>query len=303
MRNLTGSVTLFASNFLVCVALLLLRHSASDPALRTVYLLAANGLAGLAGFLPFRKENSIRLDRPTLAIAVWSVCYCAEYGLFLVYPEAISISQLIVCNSLAPFFAVYLSRDVGRSKIETAGRVLSVAPIIFLLGISWLERQIHPSSNPHAALLLCCVFVSSISSQTCARYVARNRSPSWSQPRLTILNAIFLGVVIGLFSRTAIHVTPRFTGIGLIVLTCALIYTVQRFYVFGMKKADPFISAMTLCTIVPLSLGTEVIFEHRIVDPIEIVLAVGYVLATLVTVRLATCRSSAMDSQEKVQEA
>lgn len=288
MGNFTGSLTLFASNMLVCAALLLLRHSAGDSTLRTVYLLAANGVAGLAGFLPFRRENSIRLDRSTLAVAVWSVCYCAEYGLFLVFPGVISISQLIVCNSLAPFFAVYLSRDVGRSRIEVAGRLPSVAPIILLLGISYLERQSHATSNPHAVLLLCCVVLSSIGSQACARYVARNKSPSWSQPRLTILNTIFLGAVIGLFSRTAIIVPPRFTSIGLILLTGALIYTIQRFYVFGLKKADPFISAMTLCTIVPLSLGTEVIFEHRIVDPIEIVLAAGYVLATVVSVRAAT---------------
>lgn len=302
MGNLTGSLTLFASNILVCVALLLLRHSASDSVLRTVYLLAANGVAGLAGFLPFRKENSIRLDRPTLAVAVWSACYCAEYGLFLVYPGTISISQLIVCNSLAPYFAVYLSRDERRSRIGTSVRLLSVAPIVLLFGISYLERQSRSSSNPHAALVLCCVMLASIGSQACARYVARNKSPGWSQPRLTILNAIFLGVVIGLFSRTAIGVQPRFMSIGLIVLTGALIYTIQRFYVFGLKKADPFISAMTLCMIVPLSLGTEAIFEHRIVDPFEIVLAAGYVLATAVSVRVAT-QSSAfqMVASEKLR--
>jgi len=276
------------SNILVCVALLLLRHSASDSTLRTVYLLAANGVAGLVGFIPFRRENSIRLDRPTLAVAVWSVCYCAEYGLFLVYPGVISISQLIVCNSLAPFFAVYVSRDVHRSRIGTSVRLFSVAPIVLLLGISYLERRSHAGSNPYAALVLCCVMLSSVGSQACARYVARNKSPSWSQPRLTILNAIFLGMIIGLLSSTAINAQPRFTSIGLILLTGALIYTIQRFYVFGLKKADPFISAMTLCTIVPLSLGTEVIFEHRVVDPIELVLAVGYVLATVISVRVAT---------------
>jgi len=288
MGNLTGSLTLFASNILVCAALLLLRHSASDSTLRTAYLLAANGVAGVAGFLPFRRENSIRLDRPTLAVAVWSVCYCAEYGLFLVYPGVISISQLIVCNSLAPVLALYLSGDVQRSRIGTALRLLSVAPIVLLLGISYLERQSHASSYPHATLLLCCVLMSSISSQACARYVARNKSPSWSQPRVTILNSILLGIVIGLFSRTAVNLAPRFTSIGLIVLTGALIYAVQRFYVSGLNKADPFISAMTLCTIVPLSLGTEVIFEHRIVDPVEIVLAAGYVLATVANARVST---------------
>ena len=288
MGNLTGSLTLFASNILVCAALLLLRHSANDSTLRTAYLLAGNGVAGVAGFLPFRRENSIRLDRPMLAVAVWSACYCAEYGLFLVYPGVISISQLIVCNSLAPVLAVYLSRDVRRSRIGTALRLLSMAPIVLLLGISYLERQSQASSNPHAALLLCCVVLSSISSQACARYVARNKPPSWSQPRLTILNSICLGIVMGLFSRTAVNLPPRFTSIGLIVLTGALIFTIQRFYVSGLKKADPFISAMTLCTIVPLSLGTEVVFENRIVDPIEIVLAVGYVLSTVVSIRWAT---------------
>jgi hypothetical protein len=99
---------------------------------------------------------------------------------------------------------------------------------------------------------------------------------------------MFLGAIIGAFSPTTLKAAPRLTNFGLIILTAAIIFAVQRFYVFGLKQADPFISAMTLCTIIPLSLGTEVIFEHRIVDSMEIVMAVGYVLATVVSVRLTT---------------
>ena len=288
MRNLTGSLTLFASNILVCAALYILRHSADDSILRTVYLLAANGLAGLVGFLPFRRENSIRFDRPTLAVVVWSACYCAEYGLFVVYPGAISISQLIVCNSVAPFLAVYLSGDIQRSQLTISYRLVSAASILLLLGIAYMERRSSENYHGHVGLLLCCVLVAAVASQACARYVARNRTSSWSQPRLTVLNALFLCLLIGIVSHPNVDVLPHSMSVALVALTGALVFAVQRFYVFGLKRAEPFISAMILCTIVPLSLCIEVMFERRVVSLLEMALAAAYVVATAVSVQVAS---------------
>ena len=156
-RNEVGAATLLCSNVMVCVALYLLSHSADGAAARTLYLLVANALAGLVGFLPFRHENAIRIDRPSLAVIGWSACYCTEYGLFLVYPGVISISQLIVCNSLAPFISVYLSQDAKRSGLGMRYRVLSLTPVIFLLGIAFVERQGSDRTFRHGTLLLACV--------------------------------------------------------------------------------------------------------------------------------------------------
>jgi drug/metabolite transporter (DMT)-like permease len=288
MPDLLGSAALFTSNILVCIALVLLRHSADDAMTRTFYLLAANGVAGLLGFLPFRKENALRLDAPTLAVVVWSACYCAEYGLFLVYPGIISLSQLIVCNSLAPFIAVYLSRDVLRARVNGAHRLLSVLPVLFLIGISYLERNATSRSGVFLWLILLLVFASIIVSQSCARYVARNRSPTWSQPRLTLLNAALLSVVLELrlsHSGTALRPSIRIStclGVGIMILA------IQRLYVFGLRKADPFISAMTLCTIVPLSLGIEFVVEHRQVHLAEAAFAAGYILSNAISVKMSS---------------
>jgi hypothetical protein len=287
--NLLGSSALFASNILVCAALFLLRHSADNAGTRTLYLLGANGLAALLGFLPFRKENTLRIDRPMMAVAVWSACYCTEYGLFLVYPGVISLSQLIVCNSLAPFLAVYVSSDAQRSALSVSYRLLSIAPVFFLLGISWLERRARQRSQvAYADLILLCVYLSVVISQSCARYVARYRSPSWSQPRLTVLNALFLAVVLGvahLQSRAGMHLP---IAIGFCVFAGVVVLLIQRFYIFGLKNADPFISAMMLCTIVPLSLAIDIFFEHRIIGLPEVILGTGYVFATIVSVKMTT---------------
>jgi drug/metabolite transporter (DMT)-like permease len=59
---------------------------------------------------------------------------------------------------------------------------------------------------------------------------------------------------------------------------------IQRMYIFGLKKADPFISAMTLCTIVPLSLAMDILFEHRPFGLTEIALAIGYMLTMALNV-------------------
>jgi len=286
-RNEVGAATLLSSNVMVCAALYLLRHSADGAPARTLYLLAANAVAGLVGFLPFRHENAIRIDRPSLAVIGWSACYCTEYGLFLVYPGAISISQLIVCNSLAPFISVYLSQDAKRSGMGRKYRVLSITPVIFLLGISFVERQGNDHIFRHGTLLLACVLGSAACSQACARYVARHRSPGWSQPRLTILNAVLLGVVLFLFSRSPAVGMPNAVSIGLVVTVGALILLVQRFYVFGLRKADPFISALALCSIVPLSVATEAVFEHRVIGHMEIALCGAYIISMVASVRLS----------------
>jgi hypothetical protein len=286
-RNEVGAATLLCSNVMVCVALYLLKHSADGAAARTLYLLAANAGAGLVGFLPFRHENAIRIDRPSLAVIGWSACYCTEYGLFLVYPGVISISQLIVCNSLAPFISVYLSQDAKRSGLGLRHRVLSLAPIIFLLGIAFIERRGSDRTFRYGTLLLACVLTSAACSQACARYVARHRSPGWSQPRLTILNAVLLAAVLFLFSRGPVVGMPKAFNVSLVVAVGTLILLVQRFYVFGLRKADPFISALALCSIVPLSLATEAVFEHRLIGHTEIALSGAYMISTAASVLLS----------------
>lgn len=286
-QNVVGASILLTSNVMVCAALYLLKHSGDDATTRTVYLLLANGLAGLVGFLPFKHENAVTIDLPTLAVIAWSIFYCAEYGLFLIYPGVISISQLIVCNSLAPFLSVRLSCDANRSTLGRGYRLLSIAPVAFLLGISVLEHEQSARSVRYPLLLLACVFASAVCSQACARYVARNRSPAWSQPRLTILNALFLALVLVIFSHfTAARMTNP-ASLGLVAIVGTLVLLVQRFYVSGLQRADPFISALALCSIIPLSLATEAIFEHRVIRMAEIVLALAYVTAAAGTVLFA----------------
>ena len=166
-------------------------------------------------------------------------------------------------------------------------RLLSVAPVSFLIGVSYLERQSNKeAATAQAVLILCLVFVSVVISQSCARYVARHRSPGWSQPKLTISNAVLLSVVLGIALYRSNEVLQHAIHIGLCILVGVLILLIQRLYVFGLKKADPFISAMTLCTMVPLSLGMEILFERRLVGTAEVALAVGYVMSTAINVKL-----------------
>ena len=297
MPNLVASIALLTSNVLVCLALILLRHSAADASIRSFYLLAANGVAGLLGFLPPRKENQLKLDRSSLAVAVWSACYCAEYGIFLLYPGTISLSQLIVCNSLAPLAAVYLSLDSKRTNLNASRRIFTVVPVFFLLGISYLERAKGASSSLFAGAILFTVFLAVVCSQSCARYVARTNSPSWSQPRLTVLNAIFLGIVSCLVLGIARVRLLAPINIALCLAVGTMILAIQRLYVYGLKRADPFISAMTLCTIVPISLSMEIVFEHRRLGTAEIALAAAYVFSNVMVAKWpAGNRDATVDS-------
>ncbi len=179
MDNLRASTALLTSNVLVCLALILLRHSAADASVRSFYLLAANGIAGLLGFLPLRKENELKLDRSFLAVALWSACYCAEYGIFLVYPQLISLSQLIVCNSLAPLAAVYL---VAGWKEDTPSRMdqrslPSLPSCSCLVSHIWRESRTPPPASLPGQSFLSCSSLSSVRNHALAMWREQSLQP------------------------------------------------------------------------------------------------------------------------------
>jgi drug/metabolite transporter (DMT)-like permease len=102
-----------------------------------------------------------------------------------------------------------------------------------------------------------------------------------------MLNAIFLALVLSVALHHSRAVLQHSVKIGLCFFVGVMILLIQRLYVYGLRRADPFISAMTLCTIVPLSLGIESIFEHRRVGLAEIALATGYVVSNAVSVKMS----------------
>jgi hypothetical protein len=128
-------------------------------------------------------------------------------------------------------------------------------------------------------------------SQTAARYVARRVSPEWSQPRLTLLNGFILSLFLFGMDRNTLNVSSfrvpvQIIGIGI------LIFLVQRLYVLGLKNSEPFISALIMSSIVPISLTTELIFEKRFISFAETSLVLCYVVS--VFFKLSTQRKSSM---------
>jgi drug/metabolite transporter (DMT)-like permease len=165
--------------------------------------------------------------------------------------------------------------------IKDGPKIFAITPVLLLLGISYLERVKDSSSSFFAWAILLVVFVSVVCSQSCARYVARTKSTTWSQPRLTSLNAIFLGVVLSIALGAAKIRLLATINIALCLAVGAMILLIQRLYVYGLKRADPFVSAVTICTIVPFSLGAEMIFEHKRADMVEIILATAYTISAI----------------------
>jgi hypothetical protein len=182
---------------------------------------------------------------------------------------------------------VYLSQDGKRTRLNAGTKIFATAPLLLLLGISYLERARETPSTLFAGAILLVIFLAVVCSQSCARYVARTKSPTWSQPRLTSLNAVFLGLVSSIVLGPARVWLAGSIRIGLCLTVGAMILVIQRLYVYGLKRADPFISAMTICTIVPISLGAEALFEHRTIGMAESVLAAGYVLTNAIIMKLS----------------
>jgi hypothetical protein len=180
-----------------------------------------------------------------------------NYSIFVVARDQISLSQLIIAQSLTPFIAVFLSRD-WRLEVELARRLaISAVGCVALTGIAFsrAEGAWLPALAPFA-LLVCGFSVSS----TAARILARSRPVAWTQPRLALLSGMGLGgLVLGLapVPRAALAVVIDYRQWVLMALFGATIILVQSLLLIGLARCRPFLSALLLATSVPIALATD----------------------------------------------
>lgn len=276
-----GPAALLANGILLYLILAWLGRSFPDPFDRTLLLAIANlGLACVL-FVPRLRCGPLVLNRATTAALFgWSVAYSITYGAFVRWPEIISVWGLLAAQACAPLIAVFVSGDHRRDVGSLRQRVVVSSPIIFLLGIAFLEwksssRGIIP---PIVALALVVLFAIS---QSCARIVARSApSAFWGPPRVALLNGALLLLVWAAVARAGVQVhglellrNAVFLSLGILV--------VQSLYLFALAKTAPFLSALFLSMSVPISIvGDSMRKTGTLHNPLSLWLSVGFSLAT-----------------------
>jgi hypothetical protein len=284
MRHLSstrGPAALVAEGFLVYLVLAWLGHSSPNPFDRTLLLAIANlGLACVLFVPQFRNRQLLLNGTTTVALLGWSVAYSITYGAFVRWPDLISVWGVLSAQACAPLIAVFVSGDHRRDDASFRRRLLISSPIVFLIGVAFLEwkSSSHGLIAPLVAVALVVLFALS---QSCARVVAREApSAFWGPPRLALLN----GILLLIFWQVAGGGGVRGNGLELIRGAAFLsvgILAVQGLYLFGLAKTAPFLSALFLSLTVPISIFGDSLTKngtpHR---PLSLWLSVGFSLAT-----------------------
>lgn len=296
-----GPALLIFSNALLCAVLIVLRESADTSSGRVFVLALANLIASVSIFgQPAREERlPQRLSIEYLLLLAWSCSYCLSYGLFVVFAENLSITQLIICQSIAPALAAYFSGDLRREGSGGMRVVLQFFPLSILLLLSivkWVPEVIGGTFLKTIALSFA-VLIGLVASQTCARGLAQRRAVGWIQPRLTIANSILL--CIGLAATNSLaYPSKSSTSVIAIFGAGALILGIQVTYLAGLRKAAPVLGALALSTSVPLSLFADALWYSRTLTTIEFVLGLGYCGSILLVARTRADRSTSVTTPQ-----
>jgi len=187
---------------------------------------------------------------------------------------------LLAAQACAPLIAVFVSGDHCRDTGSLGRRVATSSPIVFLLGIAFVEWKStsHTVIAPLVALALVVLFAFS---QSCARIVARNAPGAfWGPPRLAFLNAILLLTFWAVVGEGGV----RGNGLPLLrgaAFLSAGILAVQALYLFGLAKTAPFLSALFLSMSVPISIFGDSLMKTRTShSQVSLWLSIGFSLAT-----------------------
>ena len=228
----------------------------------------------------FRSGSLLLNGTTTAALFGWSIAYSITYGAFVRFPELISVWGLLAAQACAPLIAVFLSGDHRRDTGSFRRRLVTSSPIVFLVGVAFLEWK-SSSQGVIAPLVALALVVLFAFSQSCARVVARNApSAFWGPPRLAFLNGILLLTFWAVVGRGGVH------GNGLVVFRGAAflsvgILAVQALYLFGLAKTAPFLSALFLSMAVPISIFGDSLTKARTPhSPLSLWLSVGFSVAT-----------------------
>lgn len=228
-----------------------------------------------------------------LQLAVWSLAYCLTYGLFVVFPERITLSQLIICQSIAPSVAAWLSGDLAREREHGLSSIVSFSPILLLLFLAWQRWTYEASSKQLWAttLIIFGVFIGLVVSQTCARWLAGRNPPLWIQPRLTMFNAIGLGLFTTLTGGVGSINLSR-TLIGFAFAAAILIIITQATYLAGIRRTEPVLAALAISTSVPISLFADRFWYGKPLSFAEAAIGILYCCAVFFVQRMRTIHVS-----------
>lgn len=210
-------------------------------------------------------------------ISIWATSVTMIYAVFLINPNLITLSQLIIAQSLIPLLAVIASGDT-RSKAGRQESLGKLIPLTLLLVLAWLQpHDARTSGTVFAFALICgCFFLAQLS----MRKLARLQDSFWVLPRFALLAMVLVFMTGSLFAKTIVQPQSGeliFYG----AMAGLLLFLIQGGYFYGIAQTPPLLSAIALSSSVPISIFAEWSWLGREVSAAEFSLAMGYCLSIL----------------------
>jgi hypothetical protein len=262
VRYLLGLAALILSTLIMNILLLWVRDSHEGFSSNAV-LAFGNLCLGLGVFWPWHLGRN-RTRPNVLLVLLWSLCYCSMYTAFLLWPDLLPLSLLMIALALGPMLAVVASGDWLRVTASTFKKLISITPLIALLV---LASQLSPLGITQPGVSLFVVIITAVvGSQAVARILSKQSPPVWTSMHLSFINGLVLVVV--LCSITAVRpllsvsVLRDSIGLGIGILS------IQVLYLWGLKNAAPIPSGLCLALSVPIAVWVEALHDGHTPSPV-----------------------------------
>lgn len=249
------------------------------------------GLMVLAiGYLPMASGILFFRQAPLAAIAstnsnwkwigAWACGIAGIYALFFKFPQFLSVSQLIVAQSVTPFLAVVVTGDYfsKNGRKEPLQRLL---PLGFLLALAWVKN----SSQTGELISFAVVCLAFLVVQTSMRRLAQLKQPFWVLPRFALLSFTLISVFIFCFVMPEQPPKNELFYFGL--AAGLVLIVIQGGYLIGIARTPPLLSALIISSSVPIAIFFEWVLSNRKASFLEAGFAIGYVLSVAAQAFLA----------------
>lgn len=269
-----GCLILLITLCLNSAGLILLRLYSETPEIGLI-VLGVGYLPMSLGIFLFRNQAPLAIvgsRSPWIWIGFWSLGLATIYTLFFQFPEYLTVSQIIIAQSLMPLLAVVVTGEIFSAKAQRES-VLRLLPLALLLALA----GIRSAEGLGSSLTFVMVGVAFLVVQASMRKLAQVQRPLWVLPRFALTNMILLSLIVWSVSGPEVSlpqsfpIACSFAGLALVLI--------QGGYLVGIARTPPVLSALLISASVPISFFFEWILLARTSSPLETSLAVAYVLS------------------------
>jgi len=228
--------------------------------------------AGMILALIKRELRSFKFfKRNFLLTFFWSLGICTILYVFFIHPKILRISHVIIAQSIAPTFAIFLSGDYKLRSKKFHESIFHLLPVFTLIILGILEFNSITTYSIFILLLL--IFLYTLV-QSSMRKVLLLDDIFSSASRICILNFIIL--MCFNFFNFSLNQILDFSIIPFILPFAIVVLIIHLWSFIGIKNLGPIWSALLFSLAIPISILTETILNSASYDIKKISLGLLY---------------------------